>query len=442
MLARVIAVAVGLAIGAIATRAHAGNDDELFVGNQAAMCGGAVAATVMDASATWYNPAGLGAVSRDQVDVSGTVYTLRLYSVHDFLATTTGQHEDGSVTEFVSVPSQIGYVRRLAPGVSLGLGYYVPRASNFVLRESLASGRAAARSEFQIAVAEAETQHTAGAAIGIALAPNVRAGASVIGGYAASTQSLLLFGSRTRNGATDAESSMSAIGTITRVSLESGLGLQIDLTPQLALGVFGRTPRVQMHASADVIRNHSAALLEPMPTLAAEAEHLRGSGGLALLRAGRAGVALAWRHARGWVAAEFDVQPALHESAADVDRKLLWNARLGVYQLIVPHVAFGAALFTDRTPDAVHEELLYGSGDFYGASAGVELSNEHLLAASEPVDSLVFTSVFAVRYAFSRSGFGRVVADPDRITTEPFSAAHGHLLTHELGLYVGAGLQF
>jgi hypothetical protein len=55
-------------------RVFAGNDDELFVGNQAALMGGAVSATVSDLSATWYNPAGLGNAERDQVDVSATVY--------------------------------------------------------------------------------------------------------------------------------------------------------------------------------------------------------------------------------------------------------------------------------------------------------------------------------------------------------------------------------
>jgi hypothetical protein len=42
----------------------AGNDDESFVGNRATMAGGAVAATVADGSATWYNPAGWPGWSR------------------------------------------------------------------------------------------------------------------------------------------------------------------------------------------------------------------------------------------------------------------------------------------------------------------------------------------------------------------------------------------
>lgn len=83
--------------------ARAGNDDELLVGSRAAMTAGTVGATVMDGSASWYNPAGLGAIDRDQVDVSGTVYTLRVYAASDFLALQSGESDDASVVEFLAV---------------------------------------------------------------------------------------------------------------------------------------------------------------------------------------------------------------------------------------------------------------------------------------------------------------------------------------------------
>ena len=112
-----VSAALLIASSAWPELALAGNDDELFVGSQAAMTGGAVSAMVSDASATWYNPAGLGAVPLDQIDVSGTFYSLRAYSAKGFLTSRSGHVDHGSVVEFVSVPSQVAYVRRLAPGV-------------------------------------------------------------------------------------------------------------------------------------------------------------------------------------------------------------------------------------------------------------------------------------------------------------------------------------
>jgi len=120
-------------------RAHAGNDDELLAGNHAAMMGGAVMASVDDASAAWYNPAGLGAISRSQVDLSGTVYTLRFYRAPDFMTLSTGESDDASVTEFVSIPTQIVYGRALASHLTLALGYFVPQATNAAARHASSS---------------------------------------------------------------------------------------------------------------------------------------------------------------------------------------------------------------------------------------------------------------------------------------------------------------
>src|SRR5687768_14098390 len=97
--------------------ARGGNDDEVFVGNRAAMMGGAVAAAVRDGSAAWYNPAGLGGVERDQIDASASVYTLRQYSAPAYMGSVDGEGKDTSVREFFSVPAQVAYARRLATGL-------------------------------------------------------------------------------------------------------------------------------------------------------------------------------------------------------------------------------------------------------------------------------------------------------------------------------------
>lgn len=429
----------------VARHARAGNDDELLMGNHAAMSAGAVSATVSDASATWYNPAGLGAVRRAQVDVSGTAYTLRSYSAPRLLTTAEGDSDDGAVSGFVSVPTQIAYVRRLAERISLGLGYFVPHAENFVLREGFAPRGADDGLQVQLSLLVAEVQHTAAAALGFELAPGVRVGFGLIGGYGVSTQAVSQFSAVHRGGVTQALVERAGFITATRLSLEASLGLQLELGQGWQLGVSARTPRMQIYQNVAGSVSESRAdraQADPMLTLlAAGVEEKHDRMQFEMVRAGRAGLALAYRHANGWLAAELDAQPGLHRRQLEIAREPVVNARIGAYQLLSPQFALGFGLFTDRTSAPAELEPLSGSGDFYGATLGLEFSTEHMLAPGETVSSLVFSSVFALRYAFSDGDFSRLVIHAEDGSFDD-RGAPGTLRVHELGLYVGSGLQF
>jgi hypothetical protein len=427
-----------------ASRARAGNDDELFVGNQAALMGGAVSATVSDSSATWYNPAGLGHAERDQVDVSATVYTLRLYHSPVFIQSTDGTSTSGGVTELVVAPAQVAFVRRLRDGLALGIGYFVPRATNYTFRESLRAGPATEPSDWQVAVALAETQHIGAVALGYSAASGLRLGASLIGSYGSDSHAFMLFGSANRDGATHALSSANLIGTQSHLGVELGLGMQLELGERVLVGVSLRSPQLLLDLSNDNLVNlASGSLDDPGPgRLSSQPRHTQASAGLDIWRSGRAGLAVTYRYARGHFGAEVDVQPPLRRAALSVDRDTLVNARLGLYHSVSRAFALGFGLFSDRASQAVSWQVISVRGDFYGATAGVEYNNEHLLAASERANSLVFSSVFALRYAYSSGEFGTLMVDSGKLTQAPFSAKPGALVVHELGLYVGSGLRF
>jgi hypothetical protein len=420
--------------------ARAGNDDELLVGNQAAMLGGAVSATVSDSSATWYNPAGLGATDRDQVDVSATVYNLRLYHAPTFIASTDGARTSASVAEVVVAPAQVAFVRRLRPGLALGLGYFVPRSTDYALRESLRAGTAQA-SDWQVAEAIAETQHHLAAGLGHALGSRARAGVSVIGGYSASRTMFMLYGSRGEAGATREAWSASFLGTQTRLSAELGLGLQAEPIPGLIVALSLRSPQLLLRASSDALRNQLAGSQDD-DRLESQARQPRTHSGLGLWRSGRAGLGLAYRYARGHVSAELDVQPPLHRPSLGLARETLVNARLGLYHTLSPAFALGFGVFTDRASQAVSWQVVSVRGDYYGVTAGLEYTNPHLLAASERASSIEFTSVVALRYAYSAGDFGTLLVDAAKLPDQAFESRRGRLTVHELGLYVGSGLRF
>ena len=424
--------------------ARAGNDDELLLGNRAAMLGGAVMATVDDSSSTWYNPAGLGSVDRDQVDVSGTAYTLRMYSASNLLATPSGANRDGSVTEFVAVPTQIAYVRRLSARATLGLGYFAPNASNYVLRVNLRDRWGDPPSQWQLAATGAEVQHRFAAAFGHALSERVRIGGSVVLGYGTATTSVFLFGAVSPDGQARASNSLNLLDTTSRISLDVSLGMQIDLSPNFVLGFTYRSPEVQVYANSSTSYNVSITSLVDLenPQFGIDSNTLERASSWELLRAGRIGAGLGYRYAAGAITAELDMQPGLERPRVDVDRKLVFNARLGWYHRLSEWFAFGLGAFSDRSSAGKRFDLIDGSGDFYGGTLGVELSNKHLLAAQEHASSLIFTSVFALRYAHTSGPFGTILANPQQITSMPFFTAENSIEIHELSLYVGAGLQF
>jgi hypothetical protein len=73
-------VAVASLLLVASPTAQAGNDEGIPVGDEAALTGNTVAATVSDGSSLFYNPAGLAGAERDQVDVAATVTMLRFHS--------------------------------------------------------------------------------------------------------------------------------------------------------------------------------------------------------------------------------------------------------------------------------------------------------------------------------------------------------------------------
>jgi len=445
-----VAAALILTSSAWPELALAGNDDEQFVGSLAAMTGGAVSAMVSDASATWYNPAGLGAVPLDQIDVSGTFYSLRAYSARGFLTSKSGATDHGSVIEFVSVPSQIAYVRRLAEGVSLGLGYFVPQASNLVLRESLtmrlqvpAGGGPEQTAAWQLALNGVRVQHTAGMGLGFALSERVRGGFSLVGTYQDETQSISLSGMSSAGQEVTGFISTTQLGTASQLGLEADAGFQIDLSEQWRLGLSLRSARLLLFQSVHALGASGGAMGSggDASIVGFMLEPRQSRTDFAPIRAGRAGVSIARKSALGhWAALEVDVQPGLYNEEAGVDRRAVLNARLGGYYRVAETLAIGAGVFTDRSPDPQPREALNGRGDFYGVSLGLERSDRHRLLADEGADFLSFTSTFALRYAFSDGLLNDVLVDPADLSA--LEGTLGPLVVHELGFYVGAGLSY
>jgi opacity protein-like surface antigen len=430
----------------VASPAAAGNEDEFFLGNRAAMTAGAVTANVSDGSAAFHNPAGLASADRDSIDVSGSVYCVRLYHASRFLGVDGGPTKDASVSEFLVIPTEIAFLPRLSEGISLGLGYFVPRSSDFVLRENLdVSDASSGNSSFGLNLRQSRSDYLLIAALGMRITPAFRLGFGASAALENQVDAAALFGSVSHG--TDARKSLQSDEFSTRwsVGLELSLGAQLEVTPDLTLGFAFRSPRLRVWQSVDGRNNTSAASVEPgiePMLLTASSPVLPDGSTLAFVRAGRYIGGMALRLGRGTLKVDVDVQPGLRLPSAGVDRRFTLNGRAGYTYELTPHLALGAGIFSDRATEPQGFSLVGARGDFYGGSLGLEINNLHRLAPGEVSQSLQLSTVFAFRYATSAGTTTKLRAHPDEQVPLLFEEAHGSIAVHEMALHVGSALYF
>jgi len=408
------------------------------------MTGGAVTATVADGSAAFYNPAGLALSDRNRIDVSASAYGLRFYSVESFLSVKGGPAKDASVTEFVAIPTQIAYARKFGERWTLGVGYFVPRASNTLLSERLegvaASGTASTMA-LDARVSSASSWLTAAAAV--QLSPRLRLGFAVFGVYDESVQSTTFFGSVQENAVTQKALEFTSLGTSTQISSTLGVGAQFDPSPSVSLGLWARGPQLRILTSGSTSTNLVGGSPGPdgTPLVVADSSEVPNGERTGFLTLGRYVGALAYRTGATMISVECDVQPGLRSERTGVDRRFTLNARAGVTYRVGESILLGAGAFTDRSVDAQPAFRI----DYYGGTLGVELADVLALARGEPRqqrDSLMLTSVFALRYAYGHGRTDTLVADPSADLANTLSFENHTQSAHEFSLHVGSSLRF
>ncbi len=133
---RALARTLALTALLVVSRARAGNDDSILLGNDAALVAGAVVSNSNDGSALWYNPAGLARATQSSLDASASAFALRRYKMPGLISAVGGRGGDASFTEIVSIPSALTYVRRWGDSM-VGLGLFASQVQDFTLRASL-----------------------------------------------------------------------------------------------------------------------------------------------------------------------------------------------------------------------------------------------------------------------------------------------------------------
>lgn len=443
-------------VGLAAAPASAGNRQPFFLGNDAAMTGGALTAVTDDAAAAWYNPAGLGAIGRAKIDVSASAFVLRVRTLPGVLKTdlpSSVESADLSSTKLLSVPSALVYARNVGGGVTLAFGVFVPY-------QEAADARTTLRTEDVTRVGEPFTydqhldfsmkssEYHLGFAAGWQVAPTLRLGASLVGIYASLSQSVRFWVDLEAPGK---DASARAVALREQGDDVSGLGgygvvsLQWELAPGWLLGAVVRTPGLMFKRWADqtTLSLSAATGTDQPPSAALDYDEQEPSDSdVHMVTPLSMTLALGYRTKGGWFGVEGDVELPLENVDLGIDTRLLWNLRVGGRFQLTDHVHAGLGVFTDRSNAPEPEDLAATHVDFYGLTLGVELRSPHALQDKPDPEALVFSTTIALRYAYGVGRSGGVMFKPLADPSENIESFTTDVHFNELALHIGSTLYF
>ena len=430
---------------------HAGNYDGILLGNNAALSAGAVAATTNEASALWYNPAGLAGERMHSVDASGSAFVLRIRPINALIRTkldTEIRDSDIENIELLSVGSSLSNAWRLADDLSFAVGVYQPEAEQFSFRsfERSTIGGATAQEYRQEFAADTVTDRFhVGLGVGWQATETFRIGIALFGIYrnVVSTSSIGA-GAHAPEDPDDASGFVLSGSSLNldHFGLQLSLGIQWAPTDDLSLALVVKSPALLFaemgtfnssygFANVEVPRQSQGAFEAESVDLAAT----EASMALPLY----ACLGVAYRYGSGLVSLEADIHSPFYDAALDETRQLTWNLRFGFVHDIDAEWRIGAGLFTDHSATSSIDRVGEFDIDYYGLTFGFRTSTRLGLKLKDRPE-LMMTTTFALRYAI---GTGQVGAfDFDPLGTSESKVTPRDALLHEVTLHIGSTLSY
>jgi hypothetical protein len=433
--------ASGLAAAAltVADQTRAGNGDTFYLGNDAAMLGGAAVAAGRGAGATWYNPARLAVDDDESAEVSASAYVVRFGGAADIAAPPgfVATRQRLSSLDIGAVPTALA-IRREVLGFAVGAGVFVPARTISYPRTLLKQQRPDGSEASEVAVDgnERESEYYAGLALARDLGRRLRLGGALYGYYSSSVETSVVGLRRPDSGAF-----LVSGGTVDaqRVGCQGVVGFTWEVHSGIEVAFVLRSPVLQVGSVIQTTQLLATGSANAGGSTLVFEERPLGVDPLLIapLRA-EFGTAFAVTP-RTTAAADVRLRGPLNR-AVDRGSEAVVNLRAGLRHELRGEWLIGGGVFTDRSP-ARARDTGATTLDFYGATAGITFGNPYRVTSEN--DPRPRTLAFSTTIAFSYSlGLGEVtnVAIVPRRQQFDVAPLRHDATAHELMLHIGSTL--
>lgn len=441
---------LALCVGVLAWsgRAAAGNDDQLPVGGEASVYGGAVIATVSDGAAGYHNPAGLSQSQRNQLDASITATGFRFYTASQLLHSPSGESTGVTMMEFVMVPTSGTFTRRLNDRVVASFGIFSPRTQFLIMQKALRLADPSPQgTDWNVAINSIIFTYLIGPSVAYQVSRNLSLGASLHVLYNFEDAAAQAAGAERGAGGMPPQQPFlgnSQLFVRTTYGLQLGWGFQWQPSSQYRIGFSMQSPGLQVLTWRQTTDSSGVSL--PATSAGAVSTHsLDTAEGfqskLQLVLPLRSGIGVARYFDWGRVELDLAYQSALPESELGPARTPVLNVRLGGQYRLSPSMSLGAGLFTDR---AATDASSFGRFhvNMYGGTLGIATGTEHRLSPGERAKSLVFASTLGLRYAYGSGEMGTLEVSPIAPGSPIARPFQSPMRIHEIMLNFGSALNF